>query len=131
MKFGPFVCLPSQLVVAGLDGIDSWERHAKELFNIQKNVPWWLGDFCNYGQARWGDDFWQAVPPDVDVAMLSRFAAVAAKIPPDARVEDVSWLFHSISLRIKQKHLRKAVLQMAKKKDLNPKEFEALVKDHS
>ena len=123
MKFGPFVCLPGSLAVVGIDGVDSWELHAQELFNMQKNVPWWLGDLVVFGEARFGDDFWQTVPEDIDLSMLQRFAKVASLMPPADRIPELSWTHHSIALKIKDTNLRNAALQMALKKCMDTKEF--------
>lgn len=131
MKFGPFVCLPGQLAISSLDGIESWERSAQEIFSMQRHVPWWLGDLVLFGEARFGDDFWQVVPEGTEIKMLQRFAKVASEYRPEERVLELGWAHHSIGLRIKNKALRQAILQVAKSKYMDAKELGKYIERHA
>lgn len=123
MKFGPFVCMSGGLAIAGIEDVESWERHGRNLFQMQKNVPWWLGDYCVFGEQRFGEDFWQCIPENMDVKMLENFTRMAKIFPPEERFPDLSWRHHSISLRIKNREVRRAMLRIAERDNLDANAF--------
>ena len=77
MKFGHLVCMSGSLAIGRMEPLSEWERHGRNLFQMQSNVPWWLGDYCVFGEQRFGEEFWQSIPEDVDVAMLENFARMS------------------------------------------------------
>lgn len=62
----------------------------------QKNAAWWIGDMVVQALERYGDDAFDMleVPPHL-VDACERWRAVAAKVPPENRREDVSWSAHA------------------------------------
>lgn len=65
-------------------------------FWAQKNAAWWIGDLVTQALERFGDDAYEVldVPPHL-VDACERWRAVAAKVPPENRREDVSWSHHA------------------------------------
>lgn len=127
MKLGPFALMPGCLSVIEQREIDEWEPPVNSLIEMQKNIPWWLGDLVVHGEAQWGDDFWQSMPEDCNLEMLERFANIARKIPVDDRVPSLSWSHHVIALRLSNRLMRKAALRHAEKQGMDTKQFSSYV----
>ena len=125
----PFLRTPGALMIRHGATLEDWERHAPELFEMQRYVPWWIGDMVVYGEAQYGDDFWQAVPLGVSESMISRFAGMARKYPPGERVPGVSWSHHAAALRIEDKMLRRSLLRKAEEENMTNSEFQAYVRE--
>lgn len=128
MKLGPFALLPSALAITEAADIAEWELHAQTLFSMQRWVPWWLGDMVVFGEAQFGDDFWQVPPLDASEGMLDRFAGVARKYPPEERCLSLSFTHHQMALRIKDAVLRRSLLRVAERDQLSTEDFGTLIK---
>lgn len=124
----PFTLMPGSLAV-DVAPIEDWESHAKQIFDMQKYVPWWLGDMVVFGEAQFGDDFWQIPPEGVSEDMLSRFAGVARKYPVSERILGVSWSHHVTALKISNSKLRRALLKIAESERLTSEEFRDYVRN--
>lgn len=128
MIIGPFALLPGQLAVSNAP-IEEWEKYLPTLFAMQKYVPWWIGDSVVFGEARFGDDFWQAVPMDASEKLTQRFGGVSRKIPAEDRVLGLSWTHHVTALRIQHPKLRSALLRRAERDGLDTEAFGKLVRE--
>ncbi len=122
MKVGPFLLLPAALS-AEPGSLSEWEYGAAQLVDMQKYVPWWLGDMVVFGEARWGDDFWQSIPLDASLSLLERCASVSRKYKPADRVSSLSWTHHVVALRVKDEVARRSVLRHAERGCLSGEEF--------
>lgn len=126
MKVGPFLLLPGALSVMPAT-IEEWEEGASQLVAMQRNVPWWLGDMVLWGEAKWGDELWQAVPLDASISLLERCAGVSKKYQPEDRFPSLSWTHHVIALRIKDKVARRSVLRHAEREGMDNDEFRSFI----
>lgn len=122
MKIHPFLLLPGALSVE-VCSLEEWEHAAAQLVNMQKWVPWWLGDMVVFGEAQWGDEFWQTVPMDASLSLLERCAGVARKYPHGERFPCLSWTHHVVALRIKDRVARRSMLRYAEREQLSGEEF--------
>lgn len=129
MKFGPFILLPAQLAIEVGPDLLQWEKHAAELVSLQRYIPWWLGDLVNYGEAQWGDDFWQALPLNTSESMMTRYASVARQYKPHERFTDLSFTHHTTALRAKNLVIRRSLLRAASQNQMNNESFRIYVKD--
>ena len=127
MKIGPFALLPGGLSVVEVASLEEWEKRAGLVFDMQKYVPWWLGDLVVFGEAQWGDDFWQVPPLGASEQMLMRFAGVARKYPIGERNLSLSWTHHVIALRADEVILRRSLLRIAESKSMTSEEFRCYV----
>lgn len=123
MIVGPFALLPGQLAVMKQAPIEVWEENAKLLFDMQKHVPWWIGDLVVFGEARFGDDFWQVPPESASEKMIQRFAGVSRAFKIDERVPGLSWTHHVTAMRIKSQKLRSALLRHAESEGMDGNAF--------
>lgn len=122
MKLGPFILLKAALSIEP-SSLEDWEAGASQLVALQKYIPWYLGDMVVFGEAQWGDDFWQAVPLDTSISMLERFAGVARKYPQAERNKTLSWTHHVTALKIKDPIARRSVLRHAEREGMSNEEF--------
>lgn len=121
-----FQMTPGGLSIEGVPPIEDWETLGAQLFHMQRNVPWWIGDMLAFGEARFGDDIMQCLPEDVSLEMVERFASVSRKFPIGDRNPSLSWTHHVIALRANEK-LRAALLRVAERERMDTKEFTAYV----
>ena len=127
MKIGPFALLPARLAIVEHTSLEDWEEPIKTLFDLQRHVPFYIGDAILFGEARFGDDIWQSVPMDASERLTSRLVGVATKFPPEERFPTLSWTHHVTALRIGDPMLRRALLRRAAQEGLGTGEFLDLV----
>lgn len=126
MKFGPFTLLPGMLAVEP-SSIEEWEASVRPLFDFQRYAPWWIGDLVNFGEAQFGDDFWQVVPEDASIDMMKRYMRVAREFPVTERNSDVSFTHHQLVISFTPK-IRRALLRKAQEERMPTDEFSRFIK---
>jgi len=68
----------------------------------QRASPWWVGDLVLSIEERFGDDFWQDVPDGFSIDAITRWCAVARKVPRQNRRSELSWTHHAIVANLDQ-----------------------------
>jgi len=58
---GKFEACPTGLVVKGEPTYAEWEQCGKQLHHIEKGRMWWIGDWLNYGERKYGEMYTQAM----------------------------------------------------------------------
>lgn len=74
---------------------NEWADIGNTLQLIQGSLYWWIGDWLNYGELKWGETYTQAI--DVTgwrVERLRDAKWVAAAVSPEVRRDDLSWSHH-------------------------------------
>lgn len=118
LRIGPFALTNSQLIVDGVPEVEDWEKAMEFLLWVARSHPWWIGDLITFGEARLGQDFYQAIAPDPNTAdMIGRHAAVAKKVRPSERFHSLSWTHHREVVKLPPA-ARKEVLQYALEKGI-------------
>ena len=118
MKLGPFILKSTQLEIDGVPEGDDWENTLNALIWLARNHPWWIGDLITYGEARFGEAFYNAIVPDPTTAeMIGRHAAVARAVRASERFSDLSWTHHREVVRLSPM-ARKEVLEYARDKGI-------------
>lgn len=113
LNIGPFALGQSQLEINGMPEPEDWERALEFLLWVARCHPWWIGDLITFGEARFGEEFYNAIAPDPNTAdMIGRHAAVARKIRPSERFTNLSWTHHREVVKLNPA-ARKQVLQYA------------------
>lgn len=92
----PGVMTPTSLTLPeGLSFAD-WEQAGALLQRIEGAVRWWVGDWLNFGERRYGEAYSQAI---LETGLAERSITnaqwVAGKIEPTRRRVDLSWSHHS------------------------------------
>ena len=78
-----------------------WEELGGILANIGKGWPWWVGDWVNYGETRWGEKYAQAIDNGFDYGTVRNAAWVASRVDVSRRRDKLSWSHHQVVAPLK------------------------------
>lgn len=88
----------SLLIREQLD-FDSWRALGEQLKLIEGSVLWWIGDWLNYGEKRYGETYAQALDAtDYSYTTLTHAKRVSAAYESCNRLQNLSWLHHREAL---------------------------------
>lgn len=74
---------------------DQWQETGGVLGRIERSSAWWVGDWLNFGERKYGETFAQgAEATGLDPGTLSDYAAVAARIELPRRRGNLSFGHH-------------------------------------
>lgn len=72
-----------------LTAVGAWLRQ------VEGAVQFWIGDWVNYGESRWGEKYSQALEATgLQLGTLQNYAYVAQNVNASLRSEQVSWTLH-------------------------------------
>lgn len=75
--------------------LDDWTAAGAMLGRIGRACQWWIGDWLNYGERRYGETYAQGIEATgYDYATLQNFSWVAARIEMSRRRDILSWSHH-------------------------------------
>jgi len=89
-----------------------WEAIGRTLRAAGDVLPWWVGDWLNYGEHAYGGKYKLALD-EAQAKTWRNYAWVANRFPPSRRRDDVSWSVHAELARIKGAAARDYMLQRA------------------
>lgn len=76
---------------------EQWEMLGKALQQMGASLPWWVGDWLNFGEYSWGEMYAQAIEiTGLSESVLQNYKWVADKIPPERRRPSLSWSIHRV-----------------------------------
>lgn len=76
--------------------ITEWIILGRRLGSIGRGVAWWIGDWVNYGNAKFGEKYSRAARiTGYDVQSLMNMAYVASRFDRSRRRENLSWSHHA------------------------------------
>lgn len=90
-------CTLSPQGLAIPDGLafEEWEQIGQSLRQINGGVLWWIGDWLNYGEQRYGEKYSQALEAtDYEYQTLRDAAWVSKEIGLSRRRDNLSWSHH-------------------------------------
>lgn len=73
---------------------DEWEQLGATLQGIGKAWQWWVGDWLNYGETRWGEKYAQAIDEGIDYQTARNAAWVSGAVELSLRRDKLSWSHH-------------------------------------
>jgi hypothetical protein len=83
-------------VPAGEVGLAEWSALGRRFGEIGRCSQWWLGDWINYGNERFGERYTRAVRlTGYDVQSLMNMVYVASRFEISRRRENLSWSHHA------------------------------------
>lgn len=110
---------------------ESWERDGELLQRIEGSHMWWLGDWCNFGEAHYGEKYAQALEAtSYSYQTLQNAAWVARKIEISSRLEIVPWSFHQEVVPLGEPAEMREFLEKAHANGWTRNELRAEVKRH-
>lgn len=75
---------------------EEWQECGEQLHYIESSIQWWIGDWLNYGEQRWGEMYTQALnETDYAERTLHNLKYVTSKVDSSRRREDLSFSHHS------------------------------------
>lgn len=93
---GHFRFTPAGLVVQGDPSFEEWEAVGDRLAYIQRRIHWWIGDWLNYGEGRWGERYAQAIDETkFRYQTLANDKWVAGKVELSRRRENLRFSHHA------------------------------------
>jgi hypothetical protein len=76
--------------------VTEWIILGRRLGTIGRGVAWWIGDWVNYGNAKFGQKYSRAARiTGYDVQSLMNMSYVASRFDCSRRRENLSWSHHS------------------------------------
>ena len=106
---------------------ETWEQIGNTLQTINGAVNWWIGDWLNVGERKWGDTYTQAInTTDASIESLKKYKAVSERIDKSIRVPELSWTHHFHVAYIPEEQ-RGPLLAIAEYYELSSRELKALV----
>ena len=71
-----------------------WMKVGRTLSDMANSTPWWVGDWVNYGEAKYGETYSQGLTLwSCAYQSLANMAYVARQYPPETRTS-LSWTHH-------------------------------------
>lgn len=128
LELGAFTLARTGLTVRGKPSFDEWQRCGAFLKRIEGAVQWWIGDWLNYGEQRYGEKYSQALDAtDLDYQTLRDYAWVALKVELSLRKDNLSYSIHKEVASLPSPQ-QAAVLQRAADEQLTVTQVRALVR---
>lgn len=79
---------------AGME-FDEWVRIGNTLQQVGNSINWWVGDWLNYGEAKWGEMYAQAIEiTGWEYQRLANAKLISAQIQFSLRQEKLSYSHH-------------------------------------
>jgi hypothetical protein len=73
-----------------------WILHGQRLGSIGRGINWWIGDWVNYGNEKFGEKYSRAARiTGYDAQTLMNMAYVASRFAPTRRRDALSWSHHA------------------------------------
>jgi hypothetical protein len=74
---------------------DEWQRVGCTLQTVQGSINWWIGDWLNEGEKRYGETYAQAIEvTGWDISRLQIAKHVSSNVESLIRIKDLSWTHH-------------------------------------
>ncbi|MAT71257.1 MAG: hypothetical protein CMJ58_17235 [Planctomycetaceae bacterium] len=100
IQLGPFRFRPASVEVPGRPPLPQWKGPLEFALWCQRASPWWIGDMINAGESLFGEEFGEVCGSTLSTEMVSRYASVARRVPPENRRPALSWSAHAAVARL-------------------------------
>jgi len=106
---------------------EKWEQIGATLQTVNRSVKFWLGDWLNAGEAKYGESYTQAIiMTDSALETLKKYKAIAQRISVEDRIADLSWTHHFTVAYLPQDE-HKPLLQLADFHGLTSRQFRQVI----
>lgn len=107
---------------------EEWEHIGRTFQQLGRSLNWWVGDWLNEGERKYGEMYSQALDiTGLALETLSKYKRVAARVPPDIRRADLSWSAH-FAVAYGEEHLRGPLLEMAAHYSLSSRDLKDIMR---
>jgi len=104
-----------------------WQNIGTFLKTANQAVQWWIGDWLNYGEAKYGEKYTQALEQtDYQYSSLAQYKWVSGVFEFSSRLENLSWSHHQEVASL-NKPLRDYWLDRAERDELSKNDLRRLV----
>lgn len=114
MALGPFEFRPAAMKIVGKPQLADWQGPLQFAIWCQRASPWWIGDLVNRGEDLFGEEFGEVCGRTLSTEMVSRYASVARRVPPQNRRPELSWSAHAAVARLTHAEQRKFLATAAR-----------------
>jgi hypothetical protein len=111
IQLGPFEFRPAAIKMSGRPPLGDWKGPLQFALWCQRSSPWWIGDMINAGEDLFGEEFAAVWGHTLSTEMVSRYAAVARKVPPQNRRPALSWSAHAAVARLPHDEQRRMLAE--------------------
>ena len=125
---GAFRFTPAGMVVDGDPTFADWSRCGEFLQQAAGRIQWWVGDWLNYGESKWGETYTQAVDATgLDYQTVANAKWVSGRFDVSCRRETLSFSHHLevASLPVEQ---AESLLDEAESEGLSTRDLRARVR---
>jgi len=96
-QVGMYKLTPTALTLAPDLPYEKWETIFTQLRQLQKALPWFIGDLLHYGEMHYGETYAQAVEETGhSVQTLTNYKSVCGRVPPEVRTPDLTFSHHAL-----------------------------------
>jgi hypothetical protein len=107
---------------------EKWAELGGTLQMMGKGLPWWAGRWVNFGEAKYGEKYSQAIEETgLSRGLLANYAWVESKVEPSVRNENLSWSHHRMVADLEPKEQREW-LQKAQDEHIPANALRAMIK---
>src|SRR4051794_9566246 len=80
----------------GEPSFEQWEACGGFIHRSQKAMHFWIGDWLNYGERKWGERYKEALEKtNLDYGTLRNDKWIASRVPSERRKENLSFDHHA------------------------------------
>ena len=113
----------------GEPSFEQWESCGDFIHRSQKAMHFWLGDWVNYGERKWGERYKEVLEKTrYDYQTLRNDKWISSRVPSERRRPDLSFDHHQTVADLPAEE-QDELLSTAEEKHLNNETFRKLVKD--
>ena len=112
----------------GRPALEEWRGPLQFALWCQRASPWWIGDLINSGEDLFGEEFAAVWGNTLSTEMVSRYASVARRVPPQNRRPALSWSAHAAVARLSQPEQRR-MLALAEREGWNSDDLHKKVRE--
>jgi hypothetical protein len=75
----------------------AWVLEGRRIGAVSRGSAWWVGDWLDYGAAKWGERYAKAAKvTGYDPKTLRNLRYVAARVPQSLRRDELTWSHHAL-----------------------------------
>lgn len=107
-----------------------WKKAGTTIKMLAKGAQWWVGDWLNFGEARFGEKYSQYID-ELGLAQgtIANYQSISGRMPPDRRKEELSFGHHESVLAVEDPKLQDELLEMAIKENWTREQLRNYIRD--